>query len=124
MKREVLERAIKLNDSIKNIDRASNFLSKQEEVFLRLQSGFGETAAFIGFTKDIQDFFMYEALPMYRERLVDKLEKLNDDTILPEKLGIQVRPFSTRLRLAQEQLLALNEWIDKQFPIEKDERQD
>ena len=41
------------------------------------------------------------------------------DTILPEKLGIQVCPFSTRWRLAQEQLLALNEWIDKQFPIEK-----
>lgn len=46
------------------------------------------------------------------------------DTILPEKLGIQVCPFSTRWRLAHEQLLALNEWIDKQFPIEKDEIQD
>lgn len=44
------------------------------------------------------------------------------DTILPEKIGIQVCPFSTRWRLAQEQLLALNEWIDKQFPIDKDER--
>lgn len=44
------------------------------------------------------------------------------DTILPEKLGIQVSPFQTRWRLAQEQLLVLNKWIDKQFPIEKDER--
>lgn len=44
------------------------------------------------------------------------------DTILPEKLDIQVCPFSTKWRLAHEQLLALNEWIDKQFPIEKDER--
>lgn len=46
------------------------------------------------------------------------------DTILPEKLGIQVCPFSVKWRLAQEQLLALSEWIDKQFPIDKDERQD
>lgn len=46
------------------------------------------------------------------------------DTILSEKIGIQVCPFSTRWRLAHEQILALNEWIDKQFPIEKDERQD
>lgn len=45
-------------------------------------------------------------------------------TILPEKLDIQVSPFSVKWRLAQEQLLALNEWIDKQYPIEKDERQD
>lgn len=45
------------------------------------------------------------------------------DIILPEKIGIQVCPFSTRWRLAHEQILALNEWIDKQFPIEKDERQ-
>lgn len=44
------------------------------------------------------------------------------DTILSEKLGLQVCPFLTRLRLAHEQLLALNKWIDKQFPIEKDER--
>ena len=44
------------------------------------------------------------------------------DTILSEKLGLQVYPFQTRWRLAHEQLLALNEWIDKQFPIEKDER--
>ena len=43
-------------------------------------------------------------------------------TTLPEKLGIQVCPFQTRWRLAQEQLLALNEWINKQFPIKKDER--
>lgn len=76
MKPEVLERAIRLNDSIKNIDHATDFLSKQEKVFLNLQSGFGENAAFIGFTKDIQDFFLYEALPMYRERLVDELDKL------------------------------------------------
>ena len=76
MKPEVLERAIKLNDSIKNIDHATDFLSKQEKVFLNLQSGFGETAAFIGFTKDVQDFFLYEALPMYRSRLVDELDKL------------------------------------------------
>ena len=44
------------------------------------------------------------------------------DTILPEKIGIQVCPFQTRARLTHEQLLALNEWVDKQFPIEKDER--
>ena len=73
---EVLERAIKLNDSIKNIDHATDFLSKKEKVFLNLQSGFGETAAFIGFTKDVQDFFLYEALPMYRARLVGELDKL------------------------------------------------
>ena len=76
MKPEVLERAIKLNDSIKNIDHATDFLSKHEKVFLNLQSGFGETSAFIGFTKDVQDFFLYEALPMYRSRLVDELDKL------------------------------------------------
>ena len=76
MKPEVLERAIRLNDSIKNIDHATDFLSKQKKVFLNLQSGFGETAAFIGFTKDVQDFFLYEAMPMYRERLVDELDKL------------------------------------------------
>ena len=46
------------------------------------------------------------------------------DTILSEKIGIQVCPFSTRWRLAHEQLLVLNKWIDKQFPIEIYERQD
>ena len=44
------------------------------------------------------------------------------DTILPEKLDIQVCPFSTKWGLAHEQLLALNEWGGKQFTIEKDER--
>ena len=73
---EVLERAISLNDSIKSIDHAADFLSKQEKVFLNLQSGFGETSAFIGFTKDVQDFFLYEALPIYRARLVHELDKL------------------------------------------------
>ena len=68
MKPEVLERAIRLNDSIKNIDHATDLLSKQEKVFLNIRSGFGENADFFGFTKDIQDFFLYEALPMYRER--------------------------------------------------------
>ena len=76
MKPEVLERAIKLNDSIKNIDHATDFLSEQKKGFLSLQSGFGETSAFIGFTKDVQDFFLYEALPIYRSRLVDELDKL------------------------------------------------
>lgn len=76
MKPEVLERAIRLNDSIKNIDHATDFLYTQEKAFLNLQSGFGENAAFIGFTKDVQDFFLYEALPMYRERLVYELDKL------------------------------------------------
>lgn len=36
------------------------------------------------------------------------------------KLGIQVCPFLTRLRLFQEQLHTLNYWVDKQFPIKKD----
>ena len=43
-------------------------------------------------------------------------------TTLPEKLGIQVCPFQTRWRLAHEQLLALNEWVDKQFTIDENER--
>lgn len=76
MKQEVLERAIKLNDSIKNIDHATEFISKHEKVFLSLQSGFGETASFLGFTKEIQEFLIYEALPMYRTRIVDELDRL------------------------------------------------
>lgn len=76
MKQEVLERAIKLNDSIKNIDDATEFISRREKVFLHLRSGFGETASFLGFTKEIQEFLIYEALPRYRERLVDELDKL------------------------------------------------
>jgi hypothetical protein len=76
MKPEILERAIKLNDSIKNIDYATEFISKHEKVFLNLQSGFGETASFLGFTKEIQEFFIYEALPMYRARIANELDKL------------------------------------------------
>lgn len=73
---EVLERAIKLNDSINNIDHVTEFISKHEKVFLNLRSGFGETASFLGFTKEIQEFFIYEALRMYRARLADELDKL------------------------------------------------
>lgn len=76
MKQEVLERAIKLNDSIKCIDHATEFISKHEKVFLNLRSGFGETAPFFGFTKEIQEFLIYEALPMYRTRIVDELDRL------------------------------------------------
>lgn len=76
MRPEVLERAIKLNDSIKNIDGATEFISKHEKVFLCLQSGIGETAPFLGFTKEIQEFLIYEALPMYRARIVDELDRL------------------------------------------------
>lgn len=76
MKQEVLEKAIKLNDSIKNIDRASEFLSKHEKVFLELRAGFEENAPLIGFTKEVQEFLIYEALPMYREHIADELDKL------------------------------------------------
>ena len=58
----------------------------------------------------------------FRAKII--MKQLIHGTILPEKLGIQVCPFSVKWRLAQEQLLALTEWIDKQFPIDKDERQD
>ena len=76
MKPEILERAIKLNDSIKNIDHVAEFIASHEKVFLNLQSGFGETASFLGFTKEIQEFLIYEALPMYRTRIVDELDRL------------------------------------------------
>ena len=76
MKQEVLERAIKLNDSIKCIDHATEFISKHEKVFLNLQSGLGETASFLGFTKEIQEFLIYEAITMYRTRIVDELDRL------------------------------------------------
>lgn len=76
MKQDVLERAIKLYDSIKNIDCATEFISKREKVFLNLQSGFGETSSFLGFTKEIQEFLIYEALPMYKARIVDELDRL------------------------------------------------
>ena len=51
-----------------------------------------------------------------------ELIRNNKSTTLsfPKKLGIQVCPFQARWRLAHEQLLAMNEWIDKQFPIKKD----
>lgn len=76
MKPEILERAIKLYDSIKNIDRVTEFIATHERVFLNLQSGFGETAPSLGFTKEVQEFLIYEALPMYRTRIVDELDKL------------------------------------------------
>lgn len=76
MKQEVLEKAIKLNNSIKNIDRATEFISKYEKVFLELRFGSEENAPIIGFTKEIQEFLIYEALPMYRERIADELDKL------------------------------------------------
>lgn len=76
MKQEVLERAIKLNDSIKSIDQAADFVSKRERVFIMIQSGFGESAPTTSFTKEVQEFLIYEALPMYRSRLVDELDKL------------------------------------------------
>jgi hypothetical protein len=76
MKPEVLEKAIKLYDSINSIDRATDFTSKHERVFVELQAGFGESAKTIGFTKDVQEFLIYEALPLYRARLVEELDKL------------------------------------------------
>ena len=76
MKQEVLDRAIKLNDSIKCIDHATDFVSKHEKVFIMIQSGFGECVPSCGFTKEVQEFLIYEALPMYRSRLVDELDKL------------------------------------------------
>ena len=76
MTQEVLDRAIKLRESIKCIDDATDFISEQKRAFLQLQSGFGENAAYSGFTKMIQEFFLYEVLPEYRARLVDELDKL------------------------------------------------
>lgn len=76
MKPEVLEKAIKLNDSIKSIDYATDFVSKNERVFVALQSGFGESAKITGFTKEVQDFLIHEALPLYKARLVEELDKL------------------------------------------------
>jgi hypothetical protein len=76
MKPEILEKATKLYDSIKNIDYATEFISTHEKVFLNLQSGFGETASFLGFTKEVQEFLIYEALPMYRARIANELDKL------------------------------------------------
>ena len=76
MKDETLKRAIKLYDSIKSIDHATDFVSKYEKVFIMIQSGFGECVPSTGFTKEVQEFLIYEALPMYRERLVDELDKL------------------------------------------------
>jgi hypothetical protein len=76
MKQEVLEKAIKLNDSIKSIDYATDFLSKNEKVFVALQAGFGECAKITGFTQEVQELLLYEALPLYRARLVEELDKL------------------------------------------------
>lgn len=85
MTQEVLERAIKINDSIKCIDRATEFTSKHEKVFLELRAGIDGNSFFIGFTKEIKEFLIYEALPMYRARIADELDKLKQqihDTIL------------------------------------------
>ena len=76
MKPEVLEKAIKLYDSINSIDRATDFVSKHKNVFVALQSGFGESARTTGFTKEVQEFLIYEALPLYRARIVEELDKL------------------------------------------------
>lgn len=76
MKPEILEKAIKLYDSIKSIDYATEFLSKHEKVFVALQSGFGESAKITGFTQEVQELLLYEALPLYRARLVEELDKL------------------------------------------------
>lgn len=76
MKQEVLEKAIKLHESIKNIDRVTEFLSKHEKVFLELRAGLKENDPLIGFIKEIQEFLIYEALPIYRERIADELDKL------------------------------------------------
>ena len=76
MKDETLKRAIKLYDSIKSIDHATEFVSKYEKVFIMIQSGFGERVPSTGFTKEVQEFLIYEALPMYRKRLVDELDNL------------------------------------------------
>lgn len=76
MKPEVLERAIKLNNSIKNIDRVTEFISKHEKVFVEFIFGSEGNTSIIGLTKDIQEFLIYEALPMYRERIADELDKL------------------------------------------------
>ena len=76
MKPEVLERAIKLNDSIKSIDQVTDFVSEHKKVFMMVQSGFGDNASFSYFTKEVQDFLIYEALPTIRGRLVDELDKL------------------------------------------------
>lgn len=76
MTQEVLERAIKINNSIKCIDRATEFISKHEKVFLELRAGINENPLFIGFTEEIKEFLIYEALPRYRARISDELDKL------------------------------------------------
>ena len=76
MKEETLKRAIKIYDSINCIDYAADFVSKHESVFITIQSGFKEGSQSAGFTKEVQGFLIYEALPMYRKRLVDELDKL------------------------------------------------
>ena len=80
----------------------------------------------IGNTTDGTRFirFIREKYPVKSEKVEGELYHRYwiDEAYLAEKIGIQVCPFQTRWRLAHEQLLALNEWIDKQFPIEKYER--
>lgn len=76
MKPEILEKAIRLHDSIQNIDVVTEFLSKHEKAYLELKSGFSETAFSVGFSKDVQSFLLREALREYRARLVDELDKL------------------------------------------------
>ncbi len=76
MKPEVLEKAIKIYDSINSIDHATDFVSKHKNVFVALQSGHGECAKITGFTKEVQEFLIYEALPLYRAHIVEELDKL------------------------------------------------
>ena len=76
MKQEILEKANKFYDSIKSIDYVTDFISKHEKVFIVVQSGFGESAKTTGFTKEVQDFLIYEALPLYRARIAEELDKL------------------------------------------------
>lgn len=75
MERQILEKAIKIRESIENIDNVFEFLKKHDRAYLELTAVFGESALYCGFRKDIQDFVL-DSLRDYRSRLEDELDKL------------------------------------------------
>lgn len=108
MKPEVLEKAIKLRDSIQCIDHAIDFVSKYERVFMTIQSGFGECTPSTGFMKEVQEFLIHEALPLYKARLVEELDKFMKQKIKQAILSIleqkrrngDALPFATSIEVA------------------------
>jgi hypothetical protein len=76
MKRKVLEKAIKLNDSINNIDRSMTFLSKYERYALEIiTTDCRVCAPRIELPEEVKDVLI-ETMSQLRQRLIDELDKL------------------------------------------------